>query len=63
MCSSILIKDVSLLDDVCWSLPSTCLLRKLCYLTLQLVPSAAIGFAAYDSMKVWLRVPPRERRP
>ncbi|CAK9209664.1 unnamed protein product [Sphagnum troendelagicum] len=30
---------------------------------LKLVPSAAIGFAAYDSMKVWLRVPPRERRP
>jgi len=29
---------------------------------LKLIPSAAIGFAAYDSMKIWLLVPPRERR-
>lgn len=27
---------------------------------IKLVPSVAIGFATYDSMKSWLRVPPRE---
>jgi solute carrier family 25 protein 16 len=29
---------------------------------LKLVPSAAIGFAAYDSIKGYLRVPPREKK-
>ncbi|MCO5574172.1 hypothetical protein L7F22_027954 [Adiantum nelumboides] len=28
---------------------------------IKLVPSVAIGFATYDSLKSWLKVPPRER--
>nr|VDD42447.1 unnamed protein product [Brassica oleracea] len=28
---------------------------------IKIVPSVAIGFAVYESMKSWLRIPPRER--
>lgn len=28
---------------------------------IKIVPSVAIGFAAYDTMKVWLRIPPRQK--
>ncbi|CAK9312451.1 unnamed protein product [Citrullus colocynthis] len=28
---------------------------------IKIVPSVAIGFAAYDSMKLWLRIPPRQK--
>ncbi|XP_039043209.1 mitochondrial carrier protein CoAc1-like [Hibiscus syriacus] len=28
---------------------------------IKIVPSVAIGFAAYDMMKVWLRIPPRQK--
>lgn len=28
---------------------------------IKIVPSVAIGFAAYDSMKIWLRIPPRSK--
>ncbi|KAK9099244.1 hypothetical protein Syun_026289 [Stephania yunnanensis] len=28
---------------------------------MQVVPSVAIGFTVYDSMKLWLRVPPRDK--
>ncbi|TXG61222.1 hypothetical protein EZV62_012585 [Acer yangbiense] len=30
-------------------------------LTSIIVPSVAIGFTAYDTMKVWLRIPPRQK--
>ncbi|XP_022951724.1 mitochondrial carrier protein CoAc1-like [Cucurbita moschata] len=28
---------------------------------IKIVPSVAIGFAAYDSLKLWLRIPPRQK--
>ncbi|KAE8693597.1 Mitochondrial substrate carrier family protein isoform 2 [Hibiscus syriacus] len=28
---------------------------------IKIVPSVAVGFAAYDTMKVWLRIPPRQK--
>ncbi|KAJ4833802.1 Mitochondrial carrier protein CoAc1 [Turnera subulata] len=28
---------------------------------IKIVPSVAIGFAAYDTMKIWLRIPPRAK--
>lgn len=28
---------------------------------IKIVPSVAIGFTAYDTMKIWLRIPPRRR--
>ncbi|KAK8597578.1 hypothetical protein V6N13_094981 [Hibiscus sabdariffa] len=28
---------------------------------IKIVPSVAVGFAAYDTMKVWLRIPPRHK--
>ncbi|MBA0777680.1 hypothetical protein Gotri_005672 [Gossypium trilobum] len=28
---------------------------------IKIVPSVAVGFAAYDMMKVWLRIPPRQK--
>ncbi|KAE8682629.1 Detected protein of confused Function [Hibiscus syriacus] len=28
---------------------------------MKMVPSVAVGFAAYDMMKVWLRIPPRQK--
>lgn len=29
---------------------------------IKMVPSVAVGFTVYDSIKLWLRVPPREKR-
>lgn len=28
---------------------------------IKIVPSVAIGFTVYESMKSWMRIPPRER--
>lgn len=36
-------------------------LQKSVYFCFQIVPSVAIGFTAYDMMKAWLRVPPRQK--
>ncbi|KAI4377527.1 hypothetical protein MLD38_015134 [Melastoma candidum] len=37
-----------------------------CWLSInyiKIVPSVAIGFTVYDSMKVWLEIPPRQKAP
>ncbi len=59
-CQEFFDSDSCLMDGSVTYLEQTCVV-----LTLQLIPSVAIGFAAYDSVKIWLLVParaPRERK-